>query len=65
MQLSNQEKIRQCIQSAREYFDKTKPSIVVEYNFDEPVEEEWFEGFDFRENEKCERNSAKYIYKMG
>ena len=63
MQLSPEEKVKECIQSARDYFKPERPNITLEHNLAE-VKEEWFEGFPYKANEKCERNTVKYIYRL-
>lgn len=59
MQKTPQEKIEQAVAEARVY-----PSALVEYYFDTPVDEAWFDGYPHRENKEMTLNTAKFIYKM-
>jgi hypothetical protein len=59
MQLTPQQKIKEAVDAAKVY-----PSAIVEYYFDTPVEDEWFEGHPHKENKEMTLNTAKFIYKM-
>lgn len=57
--MTTKEKIKQAVEESKAY-----PNPIIEYNFDEEVDIELFEGVTAIVNKQVARNSAKVIYKL-
>jgi hypothetical protein len=59
MRLSTEEKIKKAVAEASQL-----PNPTIEYNFDDDLDMDLFEGVNAVFNPKMEKNSAKVIYKF-